>query len=104
MEVERIHIGLVRKVGLGALAASAGAVLIAARFDLRFAVGVALGGGLILLLYGVYCVVMPVLLSARAPRRPRAIFWLIWALKWPIMGAALSRGSRPWRRGTWSRR
>ncbi len=89
MEVDRIHIGLVKRVGIGAAVTLVAAVLLAASVSLPLAVGVALGGGFMLLLYGVYRVLAPVMLSAPARRRSRVLFWAVWALKWPLLAGLL---------------
>ncbi len=89
MEIERIHIGLVRNTGIGAALVGAGAVLLTAWVAPQLAIGIALGGGIILGLYGLYRVILPVMLSAPTRRRSRVIFWVMWALKWPLIAAAL---------------
>ena len=88
-EVDRIHIGLIRKVGLGALVVYLTAVPAVAVFNRPLAVGIALGGGFVLGLMGLYRALAPAMFAAPEARRSRVIFWIAWLLKWPVMGAVL---------------
>ena len=88
-EVDRVHIGLVRKVVLGASVVSLVAVLSLAFFNRPLAVGVGLGGGFMVALTLLYRALAVPMFAAPERRRSRALFWLAWLLKWPALCGAL---------------
>ncbi len=67
------------------VAGALGALLV----DSRLGYGIAVGGGIALLLFAVYRVLAPAMLAAPTQRRPRVVFWLVWCAKWPVVAAAL---------------
>jgi hypothetical protein len=89
LEVDRVHIGLIARMSRwGALvfvAATAGAALL----DRHLAVGLGLGGGITLALFHLHRALAPALLNSPPRRRWRALFWLLWAVKLPVIGVIL---------------
>jgi len=91
-EVDRVHVGALRKVGIAATAAYLAALPLGALHGAPMAVGIALGGGFMLALCGLYRVLAAAMFAARTRRRALVLFWLVWAVKWPGLCAALYFG------------
>jgi hypothetical protein len=82
-------VGLLRKVGIGAAASYLAALLAGAWHSAAMAGGIALGGGFALALFLLYRALAGAMLSGLSRRRALTLFWLVWAIKWPALCAAL---------------
>lgn len=72
-----------------AFAVGLGAMFAAAPMSPPIGYGVAVGAGLMVGLLEFYRRLAPVLVDARRPRRSRAVFWIVWIVKWPLLAIVL---------------
>jgi hypothetical protein len=86
---DSLHLGLVPRVGAWGLGSFLVLSLAALLWDRPLGGGVLVGGGLTLALFALYRVLAPAMLGDPTARRSRVLFWVVWALKWPVLGGAL---------------
>jgi hypothetical protein len=87
--IDRIHVGLVQRVTVLSAVLCLTSALAAGMRDRPLGLGIALGGGAILGLLGVYRWLAQGLLRPETQQRYRFLFWLVWTLKWPVVGGLL---------------
>jgi hypothetical protein len=84
--IDRIHVGLVQRVTVLSAVLCLTSALAAGVRDRPLGLGIALGGGAILGLLGLYRWLAQGLLRPATQPRYRVLFWLVWTLKWPVIG------------------
>lgn len=78
--------GLVQRVTLFSAVLCLASAVIAGRGDRPLGLGIALGGATMLGLLGIYRWLAQGLLRPGGQRWYRLLFWLVWTLKWPVVG------------------
>lgn len=96
-EVDRLPLGLLERVRRWALILLLPCVGALALLDRRAAAGVALGGAISLGSLALHEALLNLLMRPFRWRRVRNGFWLLWLIKWPLLGVALYLAlSRGW--------
>jgi len=88
-QVDRLPVGLAGRVGRWALASWLAATLGMLAVDRGAAASLALGGAVSLGSFGFHGLVVKVLLRPGVSRLARVGLWLVWLLKWPVLGVGL---------------
>lgn len=88
-QVDRLPVGLVKRVGRWALVSWLAATLGLLAVDGGAAASLALGGAVSLGSFGFHGLVVSVLLRPGVSRLARVGLWLVWLAKWPVLGVGL---------------
>lgn len=89
LEVDRVPIGLIARMSRWGAVVFVASTLVAACLDSRLAAGLGIGGGITLAIFHLHRRLAPALLGSPTRRRWRALFWAIWLVKLPVIGALL---------------
>ncbi len=87
--MDRLPAGLIGRMGAWGFVVLVLATLVASLVERKLAVGVAIGGAVTLAMFGLHRALAPAMLASPRRRWLRVIFWAIWAVKWPLVGALL---------------
>jgi len=87
--MDRLPTGLIGRMGAWGFVVLVLATLGAGLVERRLAVGVAIGGAVTLAMFGLHRALAPAMLASPGRRWLRTVFWAIWAVKWPLVGALL---------------
>lgn len=88
-EVDRFHVGLVERITRWALVATLALTGAALTTGVRATLGVALGGSIGLLLFGLHRRLFGSFLQPRRKLRGLVGYWALWSVKWPLLGGVL---------------